>query len=565
MHPVSGEVIVAGITDSTNLPGPAGRVQATNGGGFDAFVGRFNASLTSLLQVSYLGGSDYETANAVTVHPVTGDVIIAGQTQSTNLPGTAGGAQASFGGGNDAFVSRFNASLTALLQSSYIGGSGREYAQAVTVHPASGEVIVAGYTDSTDLPGATGGAQPSNGGGGDAFISRFNASLTTRLQSSYLGGSGDDQANAVTVHPVSGEVIIAGETFSTNLPGTAGGAQTTNGGSSVGFVSRFNASLTALLQSSYFGGNVWDGATAVTVHPVSGEVIIGGWTASPNLPGTAGGPQPIIGGSFDAFVSRFNPSLTAVLQSTYLGTSGNERAQGITVHPVSGEVIVAGFSTATNLPGAAKGAQAAYGGGQDAFVARFSADLSSLLQSTYLGGSGSELANAVTVHPVSGEIIVAGSTASTNLPGASGGPQPTFGGGFNDAFVSRLTPDLRALLCNLDINGDSAVTPEKDGVLLLRYALGFRGATLIAGVPLGAARANAAAVETFIGSSAQYQVFGQPSAPAKAMQDGLVLLRLMRGIGDSALLNGIAPPAGATFTTGSTVRANVNARCGTAY
>ena len=101
--------------------------------------------------------------------------------------------------------------------------------------------------------------------------------------------------------------------------------------------------------------------------------------------------------------------------------------------------------------------------------------------------------------------------------------------------------------------------------MLLRYGLGFRGATLIAGVPLGAARANAAAVETFIGSSAQYQVFGQPIAPAKAMQDGLVLLRLMQGVGDSALLNGIAPPTGATFTTGSTVRANVNARCGTAY
>ena len=114
-------------------------------------------------------------------------------------------------------------------------------------------------------------------------------------------------------------------------------------------------------------------------------------------------------------------------------------------------------------------------------------------------------------------VIVAGRTASTNLPGTSGGPQPTFGGGSQDAFVSRITPDLSAFLCNLDINGDGAVTPEKDGLLLLRYALGFRGATLIAGVPLGAARANAAAVETFIGSSAQYQVFGQPSAPAMSV------------------------------------------------
>ena len=84
-------------------------------------------------------------------------------------------------------------------------------------------------------------------------------------------------------------------------------------------------------------------------------------------------------------------------------------------------------------------------------------------------------------------------------------------------------------------------------------------------MPLGPARADAGAVEALIGSSTQYDVFGQPSAPARAAQDGLALTRLMLGVGDSALLTGIALPTGATFTTGSTVRANVNVRCGSAY
>ena len=119
--------------------------------------------------------------------------------------------------------------------------------------------------------------------------------------------------------------------------------------------------------------------------------------------------------------------------------------------------------------------------------------------------------------------------------------------------------------CDLDVNGDASVTAVNDGVLLLRFMLGMRGAALIAGVPLTVARPDATAVEAFIGSSAQYQVFGQPSAPANAMQDGLALLRLMSGVADTALLNAIALPAGATFTTGSTVRGNVNARCGTSY
>ena len=119
--------------------------------------------------------------------------------------------------------------------------------------------------------------------------------------------------------------------------------------------------------------------------------------------------------------------------------------------------------------------------------------------------------------------------------------------------------------CALDVSGDGAVTPDKDGVLLLRYLLGFRGATLVAGGLLGPGRADAQAVQDFIGTGAQYDVFGRPTAAATAMQDGLVLTRLMLGVPDAGLLTGISLPTGAAFTSGSMVRGNVNARCGTSY
>ncbi len=119
--------------------------------------------------------------------------------------------------------------------------------------------------------------------------------------------------------------------------------------------------------------------------------------------------------------------------------------------------------------------------------------------------------------------------------------------------------------CSLDVNGDGAVTADKDGVLLSRYLLGFRGAGLIAEVPLGPARADAQAVEAFIGTAAQFDVFGRPVPVATATQDSLVLIRLMLSVPDTALLGGITLPGGAIFTSGSAVRANVNARCGTAY
>ncbi|MFN3629988.1 MAG: hypothetical protein ACK4XK_08020, partial [Casimicrobiaceae bacterium] len=181
-------------------------------------------------------------------HPVSGEVYVAGSTNSSAFPGTTGGAQVAYGGGfDDAFLARFNAALTTRHQSTYLGGSGWDIAYALAIHPASGEVYVAGFTDSTAFPGTTGGAQVAYGGGSyDAFLARFNAKLTTRHQSTYLGGSGEDDAYALAIHPVSGEVHVAGYTDSDPFPGTAGGAQAASGGLADAFLSRLSLDLMAL-------------------------------------------------------------------------------------------------------------------------------------------------------------------------------------------------------------------------------------------------------------------------------------------------------------------------------
>ena len=102
---------------------------------------------------------------------------------------------------------------------------------ALAIHPISGEVFVAGETESTNFPGTAGGAQPNNGGGfSDAFVARLNATLTTLNQATYLGGGGDDHAFDLSIHPTSGEAYVAGFTRSGDFPGTAGGAQPANGG-----------------------------------------------------------------------------------------------------------------------------------------------------------------------------------------------------------------------------------------------------------------------------------------------------------------------------------------------
>jgi hypothetical protein len=443
IHPSTGEVYVAGTTDSTNFPNTSGGAQASKGGGDDAFVARLNATLTSNLQSTYLGGNGNDWANALAIAG-SGEVYVAGTTASTNFPNTSGGAQASNGGGAyDAFVARLDSTLTnSNFQSTYLGGSGSEFGNLLAI-AGSGDVYVAGDTDSTNFPHTAGGAQASYGGAfDDAFVVRLNASLTSNVQSTYLGGTGNDAANALAIAG-SGEVYVAGYTSSTNFPNTAGGAQASHGGGFYdAFVARLNSSLTSILQSTYLGGSGDDYAYALAIAG-SGDVVVAGITASTNFPNTAGGAQPSNNGSYDAFAARLAATLTSNPQSTYLGGSGNDYATALAIAG-SGDVVVAGYTASTNFPTTAGGAQPANGGGGDAFVARLNASLTSNPQSTYLGGSGDDVAYALAIAG-SGDVYVAGYTSSTNFPTTAGGAQAS-NGGWYDAFVARLSAGLAAAL-----------------------------------------------------------------------------------------------------------------------
>ncbi len=396
-----------------------------------------------ILQSTYLGGSNDDSAEAIAINPTTGDVYVAGVTNSTDFPGTFGGAQASFRGSSDAFVARLNKDLTQILQSTYLGGSGSERAYALALHPTTGDVYVAGETDSTDFPGTFGGAQGSFRGSSDVFVARLNSSLTQILQSTYLGGNGSERAYALAIHPTTGNVYVAGATNSTDFPGTFGGAQASFRGSSDAFVARLNSSLTQILQSTYLGGRSEDSAYSLAIHPTTGDVYVAGETDSTDFPGTFGGAQRSFGGFRDAFVARLNSSLTQILQSTYLGGSGSERAYALAIHPATGNVYVAGATNSTDFPGTFGGAQGSFGGFRDAFVARLNSSLTQILRSTYLGGRSEDSAYALAIHPATGDVYVAGATSSTNFPRTSGGAQGSFGG-FRDAFVARLTADLAA-------------------------------------------------------------------------------------------------------------------------
>jgi muconolactone delta-isomerase len=281
-------------------------------------VVRLNSGLTQILQSTYLGGNDCDEANALAIHPTTGEVYVAGRTSSDNFPGTSGGAQASYGRWDDAFVARLNKELTQILQATYLGGRYGDIAKALAIHPTTGEVYVAGRTSSDNFPGTSGGAQASYGRWDDAFVARLNKELTQILQATYLGGRYGDIAKALAIHPTTGEVYVAGRTSSNDFPRTSGGAQTSYGGGWDAFVARLNSSLTQILQATYLGGRYEDSANALTIHPTTGEVYVAGWTYSNDFPGTSGGAQTncnnCAGGIlpiYDAFVARLTADLAA--------------------------------------------------------------------------------------------------------------------------------------------------------------------------------------------------------------------------------------------------------------
>ncbi len=460
IHPKTGEVYVAGVTESTR------------GTGIDAFVIMLNPELTQAIRVVILGGRYYDGATAITIHPTTGDVYVAGSTNSTNFPNTSGGAQTrcnncSIGAppppSNDAFVARLDSNLTQILQSTYLGGSGNDGANALAIHPTTGDVYVAGKTVSKDFPKATGGAQAycnncksDNLLTNDAFVARLNKDLTQILQSTYLGGSQSDGAHALAIHPKTGEVYVAGSTNSKDFPKTTGGAQAKYGNGDA-FVARLNSDLTQILQSTYLGGSGGDGARALAIHPKTGEVYVAGYTNSKDFPKTTGGAQARKRAYTNPFVARLNKDLTKVLQATYLGGSEWDEAYSLAIHPQTGDVYVAGVTVSKDFPKTTGGAQPKCNEcivelrSYDAFVARLNSNLTQILQSTYLGGSDSDLAYALAIHPQTGEVYVAGHTLSSNFPKTAGGAQTkcnecvaSRAGGSGDAFVARLTADLAA-------------------------------------------------------------------------------------------------------------------------
>jgi hypothetical protein len=389
---------------------------------------------------TYLGGSGGDGSVGIAVD-ASGNAYVTGWT-GTDFPTTAGAFQTSYSGGaSDAFISKLNPTGSALVYSTYLGGSGDDgeagfFGNRIAVD-ASGNAYIVGSTNSSDFPTTPGASQTILAGGYDAFITKLNAGGASLLYSTYLGGSNDDFGLAIAVD-VPGHASVTGYTRSADFPTTPGAFQTTFvGGSDVGvdaFVSKLNAGGSALVYSTYLGGG--DGGEGIAVD-ASGHAYVTGFTQSSNFPVTPGAFQTIYGGGSslgDAFISKLNAAGSAIVYSTYLGGSGDDDGFGIVID-ASGNAFVTGLTYSSNFPTTPDALQATFGGGPngDAFVSKLNAVGSAPLYSTYLGGPGGGQGLGIAVGGP-GSAYLTGFSSST-FPVTPGAFQTTFA----DAFVCKFS------------------------------------------------------------------------------------------------------------------------------
>ncbi len=273
---------------------------------------RYEVVIDPILQSTYLGGSSpewaIEHASSVRIDDA-GNVLVMGWSTSSDFPGVTGGAQSVFGSSQVIVLTRLNGTLTSLLQSTYLGGPSINYGY----DDGGGNVLVVGSTNSSGFPGVAGGAQANIVGPADIVVSRLNGTLTAILQSTYLGGGGGESARGVAIDG-SGNVVVVGNTGSGNsYPGLAGGAQSTSSGDEEMVVSRLNGQLTSLLQSTLLGGSLRDVGFGIAIA-TNADVVVVGQSQSTNYPGVNGGAQTSFGGAYDIVVSRLNTTLTSLLQ-----------------------------------------------------------------------------------------------------------------------------------------------------------------------------------------------------------------------------------------------------------
>ena len=286
----------------------------------------------------------------------------------------------------------------------------------------------------------------TNGGGQDLFVTKMSLAGNALTYSTYIGGVGTELANDIAVSGA-GTVYITGSTTSINYPVVTPTIAAQLGGTDA-FLTKLTSAGNAIVYSTYWGSDGFDEGTAVTVDPADNAYIAGN-TSAPNFP-TQTPFQAALAGGTDGFMTKFSVAGNSIVYSTYLGGAGDDRVFDMAVAD-DAAVFVVGSSTSANFPTTSASVQPALAGGRDGFLTHFSLAGNALLYSTFIGGSGTdEVFGMVIDAPMNAYLT--GRTTSTNFPTLTP-MQALNGGGANDAFVTKINPPGVAIVYSTYLGG----------------------------------------------------------------------------------------------------------------
>ncbi len=438
----TGDVYVAGYSNSPYFPPVTGGYSSSNAGSYDVFVAKLSGDLSQLLAATYLGGAASDSAVAIALDG-TNNVYITGYTKSSGFPTTLTPYQ---GGGSDPdfFVAKLDGSHLGRSAATCFGGSGSDSSNAIALD-SGGNVFVGGYTQSSGL--SMTGYQKLIAGSCDGLVVKYDSNLQF-LASTYLCDVGVGGINAMAVNQ-SDKVYVSGSTGN-NYTTTANALKTVNTKISFtdGFVSKLSNNLNSLEASTYLGGTTSTTYMQAMIFDAEENVIVTGKTTENDFPGAEG---DLVGGE-DAFVTKLDPDLSGTLvggvkkplASTLFGGDGSDTPSAIALD-TGGNIYITGKTTSSTLPGTTGAIQTGLNGAGagDVFVTKLDGNLTAPV-STYLGGTGSNDTSYALAVNRAGNVYVAGSTNSSNFPikpDTAHVAQGTSGGG-TDAFVAKLTGDL---------------------------------------------------------------------------------------------------------------------------
>ncbi len=428
-----------------------------------------------LLHSTYIGGRGEDCGCGIEVDS-SGNAYITGYTDddTTDYPTTTGAYNTSHNGNEDVFITKLNSSGSSLIYSTFIGGSnndggwgGIDVGFSDIEIDTKGNAYVTGSTDSTNYPTTTGAYSIShNGGNYDVFVTKLNSLGSSLIYSTFIGGSNDEGGNDIEIDK-SGNVYVTGYTSSTDYPTTYGAYDTSHNGNYDVFVTKLNSSGSTIKYSTFIGGSGSETGWGIAIDHGNNAFVTGN-TSSTDYPTTSGAFARTYNGSGslnkygDAFITKLNSSGSSLNYSTFIGGSGWDLAFSIAVDSNGNAHITGGSEDhTTDFPTTTGAYDTTHNGGthmmyNDVFVTKFNSNGSSLLYSTFIGGSGCDWGTGIAID-TNGNSYVTGSTVSTNFPVTSNAYDKSFNKNY-DIFISKLDSSGSSLNYSTYIGGSTALS-----------------------------------------------------------------------------------------------------------